>query len=323
MLLAIGAVVLTIGSASADPSSGDWQQLRNCESGGNYAINTGNGYYGAYQFDLGTWRSVGGTGLPSDASPATQDALAYRLWQQRGWGPWTCARIVGLPAGGSGGPARVAAKAVVKPVAKPVVIRQAGRLQTVVYNKNSTKVTVTGWAGDLNSSGYHSDLRITVNGVPTSTRATTVNRTAQLAGAHGFSVAIPATAGLKHVCASILPKGSSPQVNLGCMNTVVAGEIRNRQSITLSHGRVVASGWVYDNRAASRSTKLVVAVNSDHHNLVSNQVSDDVNKAFSIPGRHRFGGTYNLVRGKNIVCVYAIGANPKNVKRLECRIFQK
>ena len=84
------------GVASADPSADDWYRLRVCESGNNYAINTGNGYYGAYQFDLGTWRSVGGTGYPNDASPATQDALALKLWQSRGWSPWACARIVGL-----------------------------------------------------------------------------------------------------------------------------------------------------------------------------------------------------------------------------------
>ena len=79
------------GVASAEPTADDWYRLRVCESGNNYAINTGNGYYGAYQFDLGTWRSVGGTGYPNQASPATQDALALTLYRQRGWSPWTCA----------------------------------------------------------------------------------------------------------------------------------------------------------------------------------------------------------------------------------------
>jgi hypothetical protein len=62
--------------------------LRACESGGNYATNTGNGYYGAYQFDLGTWESVGGSGLPSNASPAEQDYRAALLWRQAGSAPW-------------------------------------------------------------------------------------------------------------------------------------------------------------------------------------------------------------------------------------------
>jgi hypothetical protein len=55
---------------------------------GDYGTNTGNGYYGAYQFDLPTWRSVGGTGLPSDASPAEQDMRAQMLLDRRGLAPW-------------------------------------------------------------------------------------------------------------------------------------------------------------------------------------------------------------------------------------------
>ncbi|GGL87161.1 transglycosylase family protein [Nakamurella endophytica] len=89
----------TVGTASADPTAEDWAKIRQCESGGNYQINTGNGYYGAYQFDLGTWRSVGGSGYPNEASPATQDALALRLWRSRGWSPWACASMVSLSDG--------------------------------------------------------------------------------------------------------------------------------------------------------------------------------------------------------------------------------
>ena len=89
-------VILPINTASADPSPNDWYRLRVCESGNNYAINTGNDHYGAYQFDLSTWRSVGGSGYPSDASPAEQDARALILYRERGWQPWQCAAIVGL-----------------------------------------------------------------------------------------------------------------------------------------------------------------------------------------------------------------------------------
>jgi LysM repeat protein len=73
-------------------SGGLFASIRQKESGGNYATNTGNGYYGAYQFDLGTWRSVGGSGLPSDASPAEQDMRAQMLYDRRGCSPWpnTC-----------------------------------------------------------------------------------------------------------------------------------------------------------------------------------------------------------------------------------------
>jgi uncharacterized protein YabE (DUF348 family) len=72
-----------------------WAKLRQCEAGGNYAMNSGNGYYGAYQFDLSTWQSNGGTGYPHEASPATQDAIAKALYARRGAQPWpVCGRYL-------------------------------------------------------------------------------------------------------------------------------------------------------------------------------------------------------------------------------------
>ena len=87
----------TAAPATAARSSEAWYRLRQCESGNNYKINTGNGYYGAYQFSAGTWRAYGGTGLPHQASPAEQDRRARLLYQARGWAPWPgCARRLGL-----------------------------------------------------------------------------------------------------------------------------------------------------------------------------------------------------------------------------------
>ena len=85
------AVFFTAGSAAADPSANDWLQLRMCESTNRYSVNTNSGYYGAYQFDLPTWRSVGGSVLPSDAAPAEQDYRALILYRNRGWSPWVVA----------------------------------------------------------------------------------------------------------------------------------------------------------------------------------------------------------------------------------------
>jgi hypothetical protein len=74
-----------------------WPALRQCESGGNYSENTGNGYYGAYQFNAGTWASLGFPGLPSQAPAAEQDQAAQELQARRGWGQWpSCARRLGL-----------------------------------------------------------------------------------------------------------------------------------------------------------------------------------------------------------------------------------
>jgi hypothetical protein len=80
------------------PVTGDpWAALRQCESGGNYGEDSGNGYYGAYQFNPGTWHSLGLPGLPSQASPAQQDQAAQELQARRGWGQWpACSRRLGL-----------------------------------------------------------------------------------------------------------------------------------------------------------------------------------------------------------------------------------
>jgi hypothetical protein len=59
-----------------------------CESGGNPATNTGNGFYGKYQFTQGTWQSVGGTGNPAAASEAEQDRRAAMLYAREGSSPW-------------------------------------------------------------------------------------------------------------------------------------------------------------------------------------------------------------------------------------------
>jgi hypothetical protein len=113
-VIAAGGMTATLGAAftaspaEAAPAQGvstkaqaatanDFARLRQCESGGNYRINTGNGYYGAYQFDLRTWRGLGYSGRPHEASPGTQDAAARELQAQRGWQPWpACSRKLGL-----------------------------------------------------------------------------------------------------------------------------------------------------------------------------------------------------------------------------------
>lgn len=75
-------------SAGATPP----EYIKQCESGGNYRAVNPNGHYGAWQFSIATWRSVGGTGNPADASPAEQDYRAAILWDGgRGASHWECA----------------------------------------------------------------------------------------------------------------------------------------------------------------------------------------------------------------------------------------
>ena len=78
-------------------AGGVWLQLRQCESGNNYQANTGNGYYGAYQFSQSTWNGLGYPGRPDQESPAMQDKAAMQLQAQSGWGQWpACSAALGL-----------------------------------------------------------------------------------------------------------------------------------------------------------------------------------------------------------------------------------
>ncbi|MBE2319206.1 transglycosylase family protein [Solirubrobacter sp. CPCC 204708] len=64
-------------------------QIAQCESGGNTTIESRDGrYFGKYQFSQETWEAMGGTGSPAEADEATQDQLAYKLYQERGTAPW-------------------------------------------------------------------------------------------------------------------------------------------------------------------------------------------------------------------------------------------
>jgi len=79
------------------PTNAQLYSLRVCESGDDYSINTGNGYYGAYQFSPITWWWLGYAGYPHDAAPWVQDEAARYLWSLMGWSPWpACARYLGF-----------------------------------------------------------------------------------------------------------------------------------------------------------------------------------------------------------------------------------
>jgi peptidoglycan hydrolase-like protein with peptidoglycan-binding domain len=82
------------------PHYDQWVRLAQCESGGDWSINTGNGYYGGLQFNLTAWRNSGGTQFasrPDLASAAQQMTAAEKLLDLQGWGAWPqCARRLGL-----------------------------------------------------------------------------------------------------------------------------------------------------------------------------------------------------------------------------------
>jgi hypothetical protein len=94
--IALSAPLAVAGTAAAEAAS-PWDKLAKCESGGNWRINTGNGYYGGLQFNPRTWRAHGGKGMPHRASKSEQIRIAQKVLTTQGWGAWpACSRKLGL-----------------------------------------------------------------------------------------------------------------------------------------------------------------------------------------------------------------------------------
>ena len=102
----LAAAAVTIPLLFASPShagpirQGPWDGLAQCESGGNWNINTGNGYYGGLQFSPRTWQAHGGGAFAGTADHATrsqQIVIAEKVLHAQGWKAWpTCSRKAGL-----------------------------------------------------------------------------------------------------------------------------------------------------------------------------------------------------------------------------------
>ncbi|PAZ16009.1 transglycosylase [Streptomyces sp. SA15] len=97
LLAPLGLLAATGNAAAAD--GGVWDRIAQCESGGNWHINTGNGYYGGLQFSGSTWRAYGGTDYAPTADQAGKDqqiAVATKVQRAQGWGAWpTCSARAG------------------------------------------------------------------------------------------------------------------------------------------------------------------------------------------------------------------------------------
>ncbi|MFJ8535157.1 transglycosylase family protein [Streptomyces sp. NPDC093591] len=97
LLAPLGLLAATGNAVAAD--GGVWDRIAQCESGGNWHINTGNGYYGGLQFAPSTWRAYGGTAYAptaDQASKAQQIAVATKVQRAQGWGAWpTCSARAG------------------------------------------------------------------------------------------------------------------------------------------------------------------------------------------------------------------------------------
>lgn len=155
--LAGGALLGGAGPAQA-ASVSDWDAIAACESNGRWDINTGNGYYGGLQFSLSSWKAVGGSGYPHEASKAEQIARAEKLQDIQGWGAWpTCSKKAGLSGADTAPDAvlEVERTAVTTPVAKPsnpvskpVASTPETKPSEPVSSTPEAKKTITVKAGD-------------------------------------------------------------------------------------------------------------------------------------------------------------------------------
>lgn len=144
----IGGGIATAGSAHA-ASGSVWDSVAACESGGNWSINTGNGFYGGLQFTQSTWAGYGGTAYASRAdlaSRSAQIAVAQKVLAGQGPGAWpVCSRKAGLTSGngGSGGGGAVATSPRVqqpsRSTTRPSTKRQAAPQQTAPKQTTRTQ----------------------------------------------------------------------------------------------------------------------------------------------------------------------------------------
>ena len=168
-LVAPLALLSATGEAQA-ADSGVWDRIAQCESGGNWHINTGNGYYGGLQFSAGTWRAYGGGAYASTADgagKAQQIAVATKVQRAQGWGAWpTCSSRAG--AYGSAPTSRATAeqpsahKAKTKPKTKPKTKLKA---KTTAPAKAPERATVHADRGSARGGDYTVRRGDTLSGI--------------------------------------------------------------------------------------------------------------------------------------------------------------
>ena len=158
--IATGGAALATPAAVAAPVSA-WDQVAQCESGGDWHINTGNGYYGGLQFAAGTWNGFGGGEFAPTADKASrieQIYVAEKVLAQQGWGAWpACSASLGLTSGptdrphpSTGGGANYAGA-------------QGGQSQAPAATPALDAATIQGIVADLQGARSIEDLNSTLN----------------------------------------------------------------------------------------------------------------------------------------------------------------
>ncbi|MER6214694.1 transglycosylase family protein [Streptomyces sp. NPDC001674] len=143
--VAVAAPLMAAGSASAATVS-EWDKVASCESGGNWSINTGNGYYGGLQFSASTWAAYGGKAYAAQANQATksqQIAIAEKVLKGQGKGAWpSCGVGLSNSAYNGGGSTTTPAKP--KPQTKPAPAKPAPAKPSAPKADTETKSTGSG-----------------------------------------------------------------------------------------------------------------------------------------------------------------------------------
>ncbi|MEO7744907.1 MAG: transglycosylase family protein [Actinomycetota bacterium] len=147
-----GAVIagpIALANPAEAATGRTWDRLAGCEAGGNWAINTGNGYYGGLQFSGGTWRAYGGGAYASTANRASrseQIAIAEKVLDAQGWGAWpACSRRLGLSRADAAGSATTSRSTSRKAVVKKAVVKKASSTRTArAARKRATVAAVRG-----------------------------------------------------------------------------------------------------------------------------------------------------------------------------------
>jgi LysM repeat protein len=151
---AVLAAPLVMASTAQAASGSTWDRLAQCESGGNWGINTGNGYYGGLQFSPSTWRAFGGGQYASSAhraSRAEQIAIAERVLDSQGWGAWpACSAKLGLTRADArvrSDVSRSTSRSAIKKTTKKVTSTQASvvRTRTKAAKKKATSRAAYGY----------------------------------------------------------------------------------------------------------------------------------------------------------------------------------
>jgi hypothetical protein len=285
-------------------------ELRQCEAGGNYRINTGNGYYGAYQFNQGTWNGVGGTGRPDQAAPAVQDEMATRLYEQRGWSPWpSCSRSRGLHA-----------TTVERPWAGSA---PTGTVDSVVGRAGG--IDVSGWAFDRDTQPDFVEVHAYVDGrgalaMNASNPRPDVQQAHGVGPDHGFAARVAASPGRHNICLiAINEGGGSGNVGLGCTDvTVPSPPIGAVDEVTVVPEGVRVRGWTLDRDTPDQPTQAHVYVDGAlAADVPANQARPDVASAYGVSEAR---GYDVVVPSGSQICTFAIDTTggAGNVL-LECR----